>query len=103
MTYPTPGYSVHTKELRGEAGIWDDQSSQLKEIVEKAEGLRFNHVQAGIFQLLVTAYGPAIDQIIARCSEGQQRVAEIAKVLRDVSDEYDKAEKEGEQLFKSRF
>ena len=103
MTPPPPGYTVHTKELRDEAAVWEAQSGQLKQVVEKADSLRMNRIQAGIFQLLVTSYGPVIEQVMARCREGQQRTEEIARALREVAAAYEKAEADGEGLFKQKF
>ncbi|GAA4625808.1 hypothetical protein GCM10023196_031430 [Actinoallomurus vinaceus] len=96
-------FSVHTKELRKEAGVWDKQSSELKGVANKSEALRIDRYEAGVFQLFITAYGEAVHEMMARCEEGHQRTAEIANALREVASAYDKAESEGEQLFKKIF
>lgn len=103
MTNQKSGYSVHTKELRDEAGVWDKQSGELGAIAGKIEELHFNRVEAGIFQLFITAYGKAAHEVAGRCHEGHQRTADIAQSLRDVAAAYEKAESEGVQLFKKRF
>lgn len=97
------GYTVHTNEVRNEAGIWDAQSGELSRIAKQVETLRMNHITAGIFQLFVDSYDSVIDQVSARCNEGQQRTEEIANALRGVASGYDKAESEGVKLFKQRF
>ncbi|GAB3983192.1 hypothetical protein GCM10029978_089130 [Actinoallomurus acanthiterrae] len=103
MTHQKNGYSVHTGELRDEARVWDKQSGELSGIAGKIEELRIKRVEAGIFQLFITAYGKAAHEVGARCQEGHQRTEEIAQSLRDVATAYEKAESEGEQLFKKRF
>lgn len=97
------GYTVHSNELRNEVSIWETQSDDLGKIAKKVETLRTDRVSAGIFQVLVSSYGSVIDQISARCNEGQQRTEEIANALRRVASGYDKAESDGVELFKQRF
>jgi hypothetical protein len=101
--HPQSGYSVHTKELRDEAGVWDRQSAELKDIAGKSEALRINRFEAGIFQVFITVYGGAVHEVITRCDEGHSCTAEIAKSLREVAAAYEHAESEGQQLFTKRF
>jgi hypothetical protein len=99
----TTGYTVHTKELTEEAHVWDKQSGKLKSIMSEADGLRMDRIEAGVFQLLVTAYGPLIEHVMDRCREGQQHTEEIAKALGEVANKYSEAEKDGDELFKEKF
>jgi hypothetical protein len=103
MSHPSGGYTVHTNELRDEARVWDQQGEELGRIVGLAEGLRTDRLSAGIFQIFVTAYGPVIDQVTARCREGQHCMDDIADALLAVARGYGKAEAEGEALFRERF
>lgn len=104
MKHPrATGYTVYTKELTEEAHVWDKQSGELKGVVNKAESLRMDRTEAGIFQVLVTAYGPLVNHVMARCREGQQRTEEIAKALGEVAKRYSEAEKDGDRLFKEKF
>jgi hypothetical protein len=57
---------VATDALRAEAGIWDHQSDQLAAIVGEVEGLRLRRLEAGIFQLIVSAYGAGRSRACAR-------------------------------------
>ncbi|MFF5180443.1 hypothetical protein ACFY2Q_20650 [Micromonospora sp. NPDC000316] len=83
---------VATDTLRVEAGMWLRHSDQMAVITSMAEGLRMTALEAGLFQLIVTPYDEAADQITARCREGQQRMTEIATTLRKVADTYDAEE-----------
>ncbi len=103
MSHPSDGYTVHTKELRDEAGIWDQQSAELSRVAGLAESLRMDRLSAGIFQILVTSYGPVIDQVMARCKEGQRCTEDIANALLAVARGYGNAEADGEALFRQRF
>ncbi len=94
MTAPQ-GVEVATESLRGEAGRWDQQSTQLRTIATRADGLRFTRIEAGIFQLIVTPYGEVVDHVTARCREGGQRMLEIADTLRQVARTYDDEERTG--------
>jgi hypothetical protein len=58
-------------------------------------------MQAGIFQLIVSAYNDAAEQITARSREGQQRMTEVAEVLRTVAGTYDEEERNGEHAFRN--
>ena len=100
---PKTGYTVYTKELTEEAHVWDKQSGELKGILGKAESLRMDRVEAGIFQLLVTAYGPLINHVMDRCREGERHTEEIAKALGDIANKYSDAEDSGDRLFKEKF
>ncbi len=91
---------VATDALRTEAGIWDQQSDQLAAIVGEVEGLRLHRLEAGIFELIVSAYGAVVDQVSARCAEGHQRTVEVAATLRQVADTYDDEERRNEHAFR---
>ena len=83
---------VATEALRREAGVWDAQAAELNKIGPKAEGLRLNRIEAGLFQIIFDTYGQVIEQVIARSNEGGQRMTEIAGTLRSVADTYDSEE-----------
>ena len=89
------GVKVATDALRAEAGVWDDQSRQMGTIASKSDGLRFNRVQAGVFQLVVGPYLQLVDQVHGRCDEGAQRMTEIGNALRQVAATYEKEELDG--------
>src|SRR5215475_4326048 len=54
------GVKVATDALRTEAGVWDQQSGQMDAIATKVDGLRFNRLEAGVFQLVVGPYGELV-------------------------------------------
>jgi hypothetical protein len=83
---------VAVEALRAEATGWLHQSDQMETIAAKAAGQRMGRLEAGIFQLMVSAYDDTADQITARCREGHQRMTEIAATLRQVADTYDAEE-----------
>jgi len=90
------GFQVATDSLRTEAGVWDQQAQQIKNIADKADGLRFTRLEAGIFQLIVTPYSEVVDAVVTRCREGSQQMVDIANTLRNVAKIYDEEEKNHE-------
>ncbi|QWF82302.1 type VII secretion target [Amycolatopsis sp. CA-230715] len=88
---PPPSGDIHvvTEEIRKDADLWDAEAAEMGKIGPKAEGLRLNRIEAGVFQLVFEAYGQMIDQVIARAAEGQQRMTEISATLRAVANKYE--------------
>lgn len=102
MTPPTPQQvKVATDALRKEAGVWDTESAEMGKIAPKAEGLRFNRIEAALFQVIFDTYSKVIDQVIARASEGTTQMAEIGKTLRSVADTYDQEDASNEHKLKN--
>jgi uncharacterized protein YukE len=102
MTTPTPEQvTVATETLRSEAGIWEAQSGQLGTILPKAEGLRLNRIEAGLFQVIFDTYATVIDQVTQRVGEGQQRMSEVGATLRSVADTYDQEEARNEHSLRN--
>lgn len=85
---------VATDTLRTEAGIWDQQSIIAGKITSQTDSLRMDRLEAGVFQIIVSAYGSVVDQVTARSREGQQRMADIANTLHQVANTYDQEEAE---------
>ena len=94
MTLPQ-SVKVATDALRTEAGVWDQQGAQMANVATKVDGLRFNRVEAGVFQLIVGPYGELVEQVHARCQEAVTRMKEIADTLRQVANTYDEEERNG--------
>ncbi|WP_371629556.1 hypothetical protein OG892_16435 [Streptomyces sp. NBC_00341] len=84
-----PDLKVITDGLRSDAAMWDEQSSAMKAVHNAVEGTRMNHLQAGVFQLLVSAYEAVIDQISARSSEGEVQMSAVATALYKNAKAYD--------------
>ncbi|GAA1962377.1 hypothetical protein [Amycolatopsis minnesotensis] len=90
MPAPPPGdIHVVTEEIRKDAELWDAEAAEMGKIGPRAEDLRLNRVEAGVFQVVFDAYGQMIDQVIARSAEGQQRMTEIGATLRAVANKYE--------------
>jgi uncharacterized protein YukE len=100
MTLPL-GVKVATDALRTEAGVWDQQSSQLDAIAKKVDDLRFNRLEAGVFQLIVGPYGELVNQLHSRAQEAVQRMKEIADTLRQVAKTYEAEELDGSHRLKN--
>lgn len=92
---------VATEALRTEAGVWDGQAAQMNQIGPKAEGLRLNRIEAGLFQVIFDTYANVIEQVIARSNEGGQRMTEIAGTLRQIADVYDREEADNTHMLNS--
>jgi hypothetical protein len=102
MPPPTPQQvKVATDALRKEAAVWDTESAELGKIGPKAEHLRFNRIEAGLFQVIIGTYGDLINQVIARSNEGTAQMTEIGKTLRDVADTYDREDASNEHKLKN--
>ncbi|MBT2385236.1 hypothetical protein [Streptomyces sp. ISL-11] len=83
---------VITDGLRTDAGMWDKQSSAMGEIGRKVDGMRISRLEAGLFQVIYSAYESAINQVSARCGEGEKRMAEVADALVKNAKAYDNHE-----------
>lgn len=96
MAPPTPQQvEVATQALRIEAGVWETESGEMGKVSEKANGLRLNRIEAGLFQVIFNTYGQVIDQVVARSNEGVTQMADVARTLRTVADTYDQEDAAG--------
>ncbi|MFJ8852015.1 hypothetical protein [Streptomyces sp. NPDC102437] len=84
-----PNLKVITDGLRTDAAMWDEQSNAMKAVHTAVEGTRMNHLQAGVFQLLVSAYGAVVDQVSERSAEGAVQMAAVATALYKNAKAYD--------------
>lgn len=89
-----PDVKTVTDALRAEARMWDEQSEALGRLSHAVEGARISRVEAGIFQIVFSAYEQAIDQIAERRNEGKERTHEIASALIRNAKAYDTNEEE---------
>lgn len=81
-----------TDALRVDARMWDRQSAEMGRIRNAAEGLRVTRLEAGVFQVVFSAYEDAVSQISDRCAEGRDRMDEIASALIKSANAYDNRE-----------
>jgi len=102
MTAPNRAeVQVATAALRTEGGVWLHQSDQLEAVVHKADGLRMGRLEAGVFQVLVSAYDEVVEQVVGRCREGRARMEEIGQALRRAADVYDEEDRSGAHRFRN--
>lgn len=95
---PVPAdFSVETPALRKQANYWEDEGVALGRIASDAQGLRINHLQAGLFAGCVGPYEAAVDMVVNLCAEGNKRMAEIGDALRKNADGYDRVDAEAEE------
>ncbi|MFE4327993.1 hypothetical protein ACFRQM_00715 [Streptomyces sp. NPDC056831] len=83
---------IITDGLRTDAAMWDEQSAAIGGVAHKVESMRMTRIEAGLFQIIFTAYDSAIDQISARCTEGSSRMSEVADALIKNAKAYDNHE-----------
>lgn len=102
MVQPGNGQiDVITDALRKDAQIWDDEAAATGNILPKAEELRLNRIEAGLFQVIFDTYHNVIDQVISRSSEGKLRMTEIGSTLRATADAYDRIDADNAQNLRS--
>ncbi|SCK25796.1 Excreted virulence factor EspC, type VII ESX diderm [Streptomyces sp. WMMB 714] len=87
-----PTLKTVTDALRSEARMWDRQAETMKGVHNTIEGLRLTRLEAGMFQVLFSAYEKAVDELSARCNEGSERMGEIADALVKNATAYDNRE-----------
>jgi hypothetical protein len=92
-------FDVGIAALRQDARIWEAQSHQMSTITARAADLRMNRVEAGIFQVFVGAYQAAVDQVIARSTEGGTAMTAIATTLIEVATAYQRDESDNTHRF----
>jgi hypothetical protein len=84
---------VAVDALRVDARIWDEQAGHLVAARTRADSLRMNRLQLGIYQTFHAAYSGAVDLVTARCASGVTAVREVASTLRHVADVYEDEER----------
>lgn len=85
-------FDVGIKALRDDVGIWDEQSGRMKQIADDADGLRMDRLEAGIFQIFLTAYREAVGQVVGRATEGSAAMAAVGTTLANVATAYQQDE-----------
>jgi uncharacterized protein YukE len=93
-------FDVGIQALRQDVQIWDQQSGQLAQIARQAGALRMDRVEAGIFQVFISAYQSATDQVINRSTEGSAAMTEIGTTLTNVANAYEKDEHDNTDRFR---
>lgn len=93
-------FGVGTQALRDDVRVWDQQSSQMKQIVDNVGNLRMDRLEAGVFQIFVSAYQEAVSQVADRASEGSTALSAVATTLARVAGMYEQAESVNTHKFK---
>lgn len=93
--------TVATDALRSESTEWDSQSGALGTIVRQVSGLGLGRVEAGLFQMIVSAYNDVVNHVTERCREGQAATMQIALTLRAVADTYDQEDRNSEHRLRN--
>ncbi|WP_314173887.1 hypothetical protein [Streptomyces winkii] len=78
--------------IRREARTWDKSAEALKEVEQRVELLRMTRTEAGVFQILFTAYDKAVTQVSDRCREGGAEMGKIADALFKTATAYEENE-----------
>jgi uncharacterized protein YukE len=85
-------FDVGIHALRDDVKIWDQQSGQMKQVVDKVNNLRMDRLEAGIFQIFVSAYQEAVNQVAGRAGEGSTAMHSVATTVNGVADAYQQDE-----------
>lgn len=93
------GFDVGVESLRQDVRVWDEQSGRLDQIVRKVDGLTMDRLQAGIFQMFVGAYHDAVNEILARSTEGGSAMTSVATTLNNVANQYQQDEADNTHRF----
>jgi hypothetical protein len=100
MTPPSPAQlAAEINELHNDASKWDQQSAALSQIRSQAGALKFDRLEAGMFQVIVTEYNNVVTQVSARTAEGHDRTADVAAALRTVADQVSKLDQNAAQSY----
>lgn len=92
---------VATDTLRAEAGTWQEHSGRMAQIAQRAQALDLGRLEAGVFQVVVSGYQEVVHAVTARCVEGQQQMAEIARTLHTAADTYDAEEATNDHMIRN--
>ncbi|MBO0801574.1 MAG: hypothetical protein J2P25_00650 [Nocardiopsaceae bacterium] len=91
------GIQVNTGTLVAQAKIWDTESERMRQLSSTVAGLSLDHVQAGVFFVIVDAYDRIVEKVTGLCGTGQYGAATemeaIANGLRSDAAAYTEAER----------
>jgi hypothetical protein len=88
---PTPDeVRVATNLLRTTASKpWEEQSARITTVPATVRETKFGYIQAGVFALVVPHFDSVTSFVADRCTEGTDRLAAVARILRHVADVYE--------------
>lgn len=93
--------------LKRESAKWADEQPQLKAIANTLEGMQLNRTEAGMFQIMFSAYESCRAVVEARAREGAAEFERMADTLADLGVVYARADDsvaaEAEKLIKERW
>lgn len=88
------GYEVVPSSIRSVATIWDKQSADIGKVPGITAGIHISHLDAGLFQLIVSPYESLLNAITERCEQGKVQLAAVATELRASATAYEQTENE---------
>ena len=92
---------VDVPALRQEGQIWTAQSAEMRALAQMVGGLDMSRLEAGIFQIIVGAYGELTNHVEARCTEGAAEMAKIGSALQKIASEYEQKDQSQAQQYRS--
>ncbi|MGW4714698.1 hypothetical protein [Nocardia sp. NPDC004260] len=86
----SPGkFEVALDSLRADASVWARESAAMSDLGGRLDALRFNRLQAGLFQFIVDANDELVSKMSDRSAAASRRFAEVADTLRFCADTYE--------------
>jgi hypothetical protein len=86
----SPGkLEVALDSLRADASVWDREAGAMSDLKSRLEALKFNRLQAGLFQFIVDANDELVSKMSDRSAEASRRFTEVADALRFCADTYE--------------
>jgi len=87
------GFQVATDALINEAQRWEEQAHWMSEAGRKANGLRFNPDEEGVFgRYFMPSYRAFVDAFTARCREANVCMNDIRDTLVHIAKSYEREE-----------
>ncbi|MEU1207376.1 hypothetical protein [Nocardia sp. NPDC005825] len=92
---------VAINDLRGESGIWSQESGTMHGVSTKIAGLKFNRTEAGLFQGIVGKHDDIVDFSTDRTNEGATEFNNISTTLKAAADTYETEEQNNREQFEN--
>lgn len=87
------GFKIATDSLINEAQRWEEQAAKMSDAGRRADHLRFNSDEDGIYaRFFMPSYRAFVDAYMARCREANDRMQEIRNTLVKIARSYEDEE-----------
>lgn len=90
MAEAIDGFSVEASALLIEARKWEEEGMAIDAVGKRADALHFAKV--GVFGAFIPECHVLVDAIVARCTEGTQRMGENRDTLTRIAKLYEETE-----------